>query len=358
MTAWFSPDAAEPTAAIRAILTDAALLPATAAREPLLQSQMSLQALFRTARPVVVFPASYGMVREIALRTLVEQRVLVLVAGPESAALADAAEALGREVIRLMVHPGTVPEVEYLERFLGGPEVDTVALVHAELSVGTQLDLEQLAAVIRRRPGRMLLVDGRGAFGATPIETDRWGIDLLMAPSAGPLGLPPGLGLATLSQQAASRVRSLTGRGVELDLAARQEAAGHGDVVGETAPGLALALRHQLDQIMAEGVEVRWNRHAMLRAQVEQWAMVRSDVHLIAPVGRRAAAASCLRLPEGNTAAGVIRGLQEDDWPMAPGTELPVGSNGRLTLGHMGEVTAPELLQLLDAVSRQLDQGR
>lgn len=356
MTAWFSPDRAELSSDTQQILREAALLPSTAAAEPLRQSQMSLQALFRTARPVVVLPGAYGMVREVALRAIVEQRVLVLVAGPESATLANAAEALGREVIRLMVHPGTVPEAATVQRFLGGPDVDSVALVHAELSVGTQLDLEALAAVVHTRPGVRLLVDGIGAFGATPIETDRWGIDLLLSPSAGPLALPPGLGLAALSKEGAARAYSIAGRGLQLDLARHQEAAGQGEMTTEIAPALAMVLRHQLDQIMAEGVEVRWGRHAMLRALVEQWAMVRSDLHPCAPAGRRAAASTCLRLPPGSSATAVRAGLIEEDWPVD--TDAVPAEAGRLCLGHMGDVTAPELLQLLEAVGRQLDKGR
>jgi aspartate aminotransferase-like enzyme len=355
VTAWFSPDQAELPHTTRQILREAALLPAAAAIEPLQQAQIALQALFRTATPVAVIPGAYGMIREIALRALVEQRVLVLVAGPESAALAHAAEALGREVIRLMVHPGTVPEPAQLLRFLGGPDVDSVALVHAELTLGTQLDLESLAGVVHSRPDILLLVDGIGSLGAAPLETDRWGLDVVISPSAGPLSLPPGLGLASLSPRGAARARTLTGRGRELDLATLQAAAGEG-MVGEVAPALALALRHQLDQLMAEGVEVRWGRHAMLRALVEQWAMVRNDLHPSAPAGRRAAASTCLRLPPGSSAAGVISGLIEDDWPVAPGVDLT--ANGRLCIGHMGEVTAPEVLQLLEAVGRQLDLGR
>jgi aspartate aminotransferase-like enzyme len=103
-------------------------------------------------------------------------------------------------------------------------------------------------------------------------------------------------------------------------------------------------------------MEARWQRHAMLRATVEQWVMVRNDLQVVPPVERRAAAATCLRLPPGSSAQRIVAGLADDDWPIGPD---PVrGPEGQLCVGHMGDVTESELLRLLEAIGRQLDLGR
>jgi aspartate aminotransferase-like enzyme len=328
----------------------------TALAETLQLAQPDLRALFRTAHPVLTFAGDHALAREIALRSVVQQRALGLVAGPEGAALAEATRSLGHEVLELRVHPGTVVEPEHLRRFLGGPDVDTVILSCAELSLGTQVALQELAAVARTGREIIIVVDATGALGATMIEMDDWGIDVLLSPSRGPLGLPAGFSMIGMSPRAVTRATGISGRGSQLDLLAHRAAAEQGHILTTLPPSLALALRQHLEHILAEGMEARWGRHAMLRATVEQWVMVRNDLHPLAPPGRRAEAASCLRLPPGSSAQRIVAGLVEDDWRVAP--DAVRQPDDRLCLGHMGEVTEPELLQLLEAIGRQLDLGR
>lgn len=356
MTAWFCPEYAELSEATREAMARGAGLAAADAGDALQLAQPDLRALFRTTQPVVAIPGGYALAREIALRTIVENRVLVVVAGPEGEMLAKACESLGKEVARLMVHPGTAVEPEHLRRFLDGPRVDAVVLVHAELSQGTQLPLEALTAVVRTRPELCLMVDAIGALSAAPIEMDGWGIDLLLTPSRGPLGLPEGFSLASLSAKGMTRGRAQPGRGRQLDLASHQSATERGAFLAGISPALVLALRQQLEHILAEGIEARWQRHAMLRATVEQWVMVRNDLQVIAPPERRAAASTCLRLPPGSSAQRIVAGLADEQWPIAP--EPGRGPDGHLSVGHMGDVTEPDLLRLLEAIGRQLDLGR
>ena len=356
MTAWLSPDHAELSEATHAAMRRGGSLATAAVAEALQLAQPDLRALFRTEHPVMVIAGDHALAREIVLRSVVEQRILALVAGPEGAALAQATRLLGHEVLELRVHPGTVPEVEHVRRFLGGPDVDTVVLCCTELSEGTQLAIQEITAVVRTRPELLVVVDATGALGATPIEMDSWGIDVLLSPSNGPLGLPAGFSMVAMSPRAVTRAKRISGRGARLDLLAHRKAAEHGEVLATMSPTLVLALRQQLEQILAEGLPSRWSRHAMLRATVEQWVMVRNDLHPIAPPGRRADASSCLRLPPGSSAQRIIAGLADEDWPIAP--DVSRGPDDRLCVGHMGEVTEPELLRLLEAIGRQLDLGR
>lgn len=356
MTAWFSPDHAELSDATRAAMARGESLASVAIAEALQLAQPDMRSLFRTQHPVMVIAGDHALAREIALRSVVEQRILGLVAGPNGIALAQASRALGHEVLELRVHPGTVPEPEHLRRFLGGPDVDTIVISCTELSEGTQVAIRELAAVVRTRPELVLLVDATGALGATAIAMDDWRIDVLLTPSRGPLGLPAGFSMVGMSPHAVSRAKRITGRGARLDLLAHRTAAERGEVLATMAPPLVLALRQQLEQILAEGLEARWNRHAMLRATVEQWVMVRNDLHPVAPAGRRADASTCLRLPPGSSAQRIIAGLADDDWPMAP--DAVRGPDDRLSIGHMGDVTEPDLLRLLEAIGRQLDLGR
>src|SRR5690606_28930658 len=129
-------------------------------------ASLRLRGVFRTTEPVLTVPVPGPLLMEIALRTLVEHRALVLVAGPAGETLARATEALGKEVLRLMVRPGEVVEPAHLARFLAGPPVDSVVLAHADLGAGTLAPLAELARVVRARRELLLLVEASGSLGA------------------------------------------------------------------------------------------------------------------------------------------------------------------------------------------------
>jgi aspartate aminotransferase-like enzyme len=320
----------------------------------LARASLKLRGLFRTSEPVLMLPASGDLLREIGLRATVEHRALVLVGGPAGEALADQAESLGKEVIRVMTHPGEAPVPEQLGRFLQGPEVDSVALVHAELN-GALAPLEELGRLVRQKKNLLLFVDASLSLGADPVETDLWGLDFVLAPSEGPIGMPPGLAFAALSTRLLARARGLPGRGLQLDLLAHHRAAADGKSLFPPAPTLAALLERQLDQILeTEGLAPRWQRHAAMRQLVAEWASSRADVSLLARPPRAAGAVSMLRLSIGREGRGIVEALAEDGWHI--GTARDAAGREHLLIGHMGEQTPAGLAQLLTALGRRLEQ--
>lgn len=319
----------------------------------LARASLKLRALFRTGEPVLMLPGPGILLREIGLRAAVEHRALVLVGGPAGEDLAAQAESLGKEVIRVMTHPGQAPEPEQLERFLQGPEVDSVALVHAELS-GALAPLEGLGRLVRRRKDLLLFVDASLSLGADPVETDLWGLDFVLAPSEGPIGLPAGLAFAALSPRALARVRGSAGRGLQLDLVAHHQAASQGRCLYPPSPGLAVLLERQLDQILeVEGLTARWQRHEAMRRLVSEWAAQRSDVELLARPPRAAGAISVLRVANGRAGERLVEALAEEGWHIAAARDA--AGRDLLLIGHMGEHSPAELAQLLAALGRRLD---
>lgn len=349
----FLPDAGEVHPALLAGSGESAIAP-EAAEQLLALAQPRLRRLFRTAEPVIAVAAPAGILREIGLRATIDQRVLVLVAGPDSAALADTAEALGAEVIRMMVHPGRTPEPEQLERFLASPLVDTVALVHAEAGTGTLAPLAELARVVRARRDLLLFVDATTTLGAAELETDAWGLDLVLAASSGPLALPAGLAFAAASSRLVARTRNRPGRGVLLDLLTHHAAAAEDAVLTAVDPRMALTLDRQLERIAQEGLTRRWDRHRAMAEMVERWVTGRQDVRLLAPEGRRSPTVSCLELGGTLTGQAVAEALMREGWLVASGEGS--GSERRLRIGHMGEIGTEHLAELLEALGRAVGE--
>ncbi len=312
-----------------------------------------LRALFRTAEPVLALPTPIAVTREIALRAGIEHRALVLITGPASEALAWSAESLGKEILRLVVPPGRAVEPAQLQRFLAAPEVDSVVLVHAEGTLGVQSPLPELARVVRAFPELHLLVDASHSLGAAPLETDAWGLDLVLAGSEGALALPPGLSFVASSPRLLARARSLGGRGHQLDLVAQHEAQVRGDALLPLSGMQRAQLAAQLQRILHdEGLEARWRRHAALAAAVHAWVQGRPDVELLADSARRAAGQSCLVLGAETNAGMLMTGLAAAGWHAGTGETVPSGRH--LPIGHMGEISVEQLQEFLSALETLL----
>ena len=310
-------------------------------RHPTEQS-LALKALFRTSRDVMLAAASGTGMMEAAVRSGVEDRVLVVIGGSYGERFAQVAQACGKDVVRAMVPPGRTLEAEHLVQFLDGPEVDAVALVHSESSTGSLAPLEELARVVHSRKDVHLLVDAAGSIGGSPVETDLWKLDFVFTCSEKALALPPGLALGVTSDRLLARAGKLSGRGHCLDLVPLVR---NPDPPAKALPQAA-ALAVQLERIAAEGgIEARWNRHHGMLKLVEEWVLLHPHFTMLPPEGRRSWTVSCLKTPEGLSSEMIVQQMKERGW------RIGVGSGDlrdtTIRIGHMGEATQAQLSELL-----------
>lgn len=303
-----------------------------------------LQDLFRTGRDVLLLVSSATGMMEAAIRSGVEERVLVVIGGSYGERFAQVAQACGKDVVRAMVPPGRTLEAEHLVQFMDGPEVDAVALVHSESSTGSLAPLEELARVVRSRKNVHLLVDAAGSLGGSPVETDLWELDFVFTGSQKALALPPGLALGAASERLLARAARLAARGRYFDLVRLAQASGHHPDPFPLPQYAALAA--QLDRIGAEGgIEARWKRHHQMLQLVEEWVLLRPEFELLPPEGRRSWTVSCIRLPPRLPSAQVIEGMTARGWRIAQGSgEL---RDSTIRIGHMGDVSPGQLSTLL-----------
>lgn len=322
--------------------------------ELMARMERPLRHLFRTTRPILIGTSSATGFMEAAVRAGVRQRLLAVVGGHFGERFARVAEACGKEVVRVIVPPGRTLEPGHLERFLDGPGVDAVSLVHAETSTGALAPLEQIARLVRGREDVLLLVDAVGSIGADPVETDLWQLDFVFTGSQKALGLPPGLALAAASKRLMERARGAAMPGSYFDLAVLETATRARRPAATPALPQLYALDVQLERIAAAGgVEQRWARHARLREAMERWCERHPQVPLLAAAGRRSAAVSALKLPEGVRAGSVVAALGARGWLVAPG--LDGLADSVLRIGHMGDVEPAHLEAVLAELAAVLD---
>ncbi len=312
--------------------------------------QPGLGRLFRTREPVLLTASSSTGLLEGVIRSGVPGRALAVCGGFFGDRLAETLEACGRETVRLHVPPGRTLEPAHLERFLGGPPVDAVLLVHSETSTGALAPLADLARVVRERTDALVIVDAVSSVGAVPVETDAWGLDFVFTGSQKALAMPPGLGLGVASPRLLQRAAAVPGRGWYLDLLRYERAARTGQPTQTPAMSHLFALQCQLGRIEREGgVEARWRRHAAMLDLVERWVDATPGWSLLAEAGRRSAAVSALVPPAGADAAGILRGMRASGFTLAGG--LGALAERLIRIGHMGDATSAALETMLGVFS-------
>ena len=117
-------------------------------------------------------------------------------------------------------------------------------------------------------------MDGVSSVGGTKIEVDKSGIDIILASVQKALGLPPGMAVCTFSQKAIERAKKVPFRGVYFDLLAMYEYVIKKEYQYPSTPSIPhmYALNYQLDKILEEGIDNRYNRHEQMAKVVRAWA--------------------------------------------------------------------------------------
>jgi aspartate aminotransferase-like enzyme len=320
---------------------------------PILEEiQPTLQSMLGTTRPVFTVTCSGTGVLEMAIRNAVRHRVLVVVGGYFGEYLAGIAERCGKEVIRVSVPLGRAIEADQLEQLLDGPRVDAVAVVHSESSTGALAPIAELAAVVRKRPDVLFLVDAVSSAAGHPIEMDRIGADFVATGSQKALALPPGLGLGAASERLEARARTIEDTGHYFSVPRWIDMATNYRLAETPALSQYLALQVQVRRIAAAGGwQPRWERHRRLAERFHAWAAGQTGAALLAPEGRRSHCVSAIRLVR-HQAAEVAGALADQGFLV--GQAIDPAHGQIIRVGHMGDLELEHLDALLETLGALL----
>jgi alanine-glyoxylate transaminase / serine-glyoxylate transaminase / serine-pyruvate transaminase len=266
-------------------------------------------------RAQVAFPLSStgtaGM--EAGITNLVEpgDPVIVGVAGYFGARIAEMARRRGARVVEVGAPWGEhVPNDRLLEALAATPDARLIAVVHGETSTGVEHPLAELGAALRDSDA-LLMADCVTTLGGVPLDVDAWGVDYAYSCTQKCLGAPPGMSPVALSPRALERIESRTSP-VPFSLDLRLLLGYWLDrppVYHHTAPILHVyALHEVLRQVLDEGLEARWERHARVGGGFAASAEA-AGFEVLAEEGHRLAPLTALRVPEGVDGKEVQRRL-------------------------------------------------
>lgn len=163
-----------------------------------------LQEVFRTSWPVYLLASSGTGAMEAAVVNLLARgdEAIVLRGGKFGERWEELCEAYGVRVIPLEVPWGRAAAPAQVEALLARhPSVTAVFATLCETSTGVASDIEGYARVVQKTPA-VLVVDAISGLGAERLETEQWGVDVVVSGSQKALMLPPGLAFITAGPRA------------------------------------------------------------------------------------------------------------------------------------------------------------
>lgn len=230
--------------------------------------------------------------------------VLSLHSGRFGVRWAELARRFGFAVSELGVPAGAEFDGEALDRaLLAIPRLSAVTVVHSETSTGMLHDVAAVAAAVRRRhPDALVLVDAVTSLAAAELRPLAWDLDAVVSGSQKGVMSPPGLSFAWLSERAWARERELL-PSTYLDLRRERKKQREGQTSFTPATSLVAALEVALGLITTEGLETRWRTKARLN---DALLAAGSAMGLTRLASRPSPALAALQVPAGVAAPAVV----------------------------------------------------
>jgi aspartate aminotransferase-like enzyme len=270
-----------------------------------------LKQVCRTENDVLLFTSSGSGGFESAVANLVSpgDRVLAVSQGEFGERWAKMAAVYGAEVHPLAYEWGETPRADDLARALAESRADLVTLVHSETSTGVVSDVEALTAAAKDA-GALVVVDAVSSLGAVPLETDAWGIDVVVSGSQKALMSPPGLALAAVSPAAWERCERTTSPRFYFDWRRYRKSFETLGTPFTTAVATVAGLDVALGMILEQGLETAFARHAALGRACREGAKA-MGLELFSPDEERSAVVTAILTPEGADAQDLVLALRE-----------------------------------------------
>jgi serine---pyruvate transaminase len=309
-----------------------------------------LKLVFRTENEMLTFTSAGTGVMESAVQNLCStgDRVLVVSHGYFGERFAAIAGAYGCEVEHLRYSWGESPNADEVGEKLDELDgVKAVFLTHSDTSTGVVSDLRAIAERLNGT-GAIAVVDAISSLAAVPVETDAWGLDVVITSSHKALMCPPGLAFASVSERAFEVARTAASPRYYFDWERTRSAQEKGENPFSPAISLYLGLDVALGMILDDGVEAAYERHVRLgracRAGVKAMGL-----ELFSPDEDRAAVVTAIRMPPDVDGQAIVLSMRERSGVTIIGGQGEV--RGKIVrIGHIGYVDVFDVTTALSAL--------
>ncbi|MDX6600031.1 MAG: hypothetical protein QOE87_3918 [Gaiellales bacterium] len=307
-----------------------------------------LKLVFRTEHDVLLFTASGTGAFESVYANLVEpgDRVLCVSAGAFGDRWVAMARAFGADVTVLECEWGRRPDPAAVIDAMADESLKLAVVVHSETSTATVADIQAIGEGTRGR-SCLLAVDAVSSLGAVPIETDAWGLDVVVSGSQKGMSTPPGLSFASVSPAAWERSRETSTPRFYFDWKRTLDAQTGGGSPFTPATATVNALDVAIDRVLDEGLEAIWQRTRDMAGRFRARVLA-EGLELYSPDDESCSLVTAIRVPEGADATDLRKAVLAAGYIIEGGRGRMAGKV--LRFGHLGATDERALDAGLDAL--------
>lgn len=319
-----------------------------------------LKRIFKTANPVIMFPASGTGAWEAALTNTLSpgDKIVMFETGQFSMLWQVMAKRLGLNVEyiesdwRIGVDADAIAERLAADK---AHEIKAVCVVHNETATGCcspVLDVRK--ALDAAGHPALLMVDTISSLVSVDFQHDAWGVDVTVCGSQKGMMLPPGLSFTAVSDKAHEASKTAKLPRAFFSWAEMLGPNEKGFYPYTPAITLMYGLEEALKMLDEEGLDNVFARHAKLasgvRAAVNAWGLenqCRDAKYYSSTV-------TSIRMPEGHS-ADAFRKLVLETFNMSLGAGLSKVADKVFRIGHLGDTNELTILGALGGVEMGLE---
>jgi len=310
-----------------------------------------LQDFISTKNEIFLFSSTGTGFMEASVRNCVRRKILCCINGSFGERFAEVAEANCITVVKLAPPLGNPISTADLDDLLSkNSDVEAVALTHNETSVGLINPLKDLVTVAKNH-GKLVFVDAVSSMGGTEIKVDELDIDVCFSSSQKCFGVPPGLGVGSVSERAMNLSATASNKGWYFDFKLWEEdqTKGRGTPVTPAIPQIA-GLNTALKMIEKKGGR-KWyfdlykERNQKIRQGIEKHGL-----STFPRKGSESPTVNCINAPEGVEGGAIYEKMREKGFELAEG----YGSIKKKTfrIGNMGYIEMGDIDLMLDELGK------
>ena len=318
--------------------------------------------VFKTASPVIIFPASGTGAWEAALVNTLSpgDKVLMYETGQFATLWQKLASKLGLVVDFVASDWRHGVDAAVLAERLGADsdkQIKAVCVVHNETSTGITSSIPEVRAALDEigHPA-LLMVDTISSLGSIDYRHDDWGVDVSVGGSQKGLMLPPGLSFNAISDKALAATKTANLPASYWNWADMLQPNREGFFPYTPATNLLFGLRESISMLLEEGLEQVFARHTRLaeatRRAVAAWGL---ELLCLEPLNY-SDALTAVRMPSGFD-ADEFRKVVLDEFDMSLGNGLGKVTGEVFRIGHLGSFNELMMVGTLAGVEMGLAAG-
>lgn len=321
----------------------------------------SLKYIFQTQNHVLTFSSSGTGAMESVIVNLFSagDKVVVASIGVFGDRFAKIADAFGLNVDRISVEWGKAVDPQLIQQKLDDDEQDEIKAVivtHNETSTGVTNDIEAIGRIVSKT-NKLFIIDAISSIGGLDIQTDNWGIDVVIGSSQKALMTPPGLAFVSVSPKAWEAHRnsklpkfywnySAYRKGLEQDLP---------DAPYTPAVTLMIAQNQAINLIKEEGLQNVFERHKRL-AFATQTGAEALGLELLPDKAVSSYIITAIKTPEGIDIEEVRKIMNQKYDIMVTGGQQHL--KGKIIrIGHCGYIDRFSLIKVFSALEYALKES-